>query len=175
MIRRRAGTVTGRDRARRAIRFGLAALLAAAGVTASTACTDQGDDVQTMAPDQATARVKQYAETVRGTVGLDAFSQANENVTPCEGRLGELSNPDEVYYVQGVYQLMVPAERQAEILSRAREQWQRDGLTIKKERSFGADGTGEIGVSAADGYALTLTSGEPPAMLLLVSSPCYRR
>lgn len=158
-----------RDRAARLV---AAALLATAG---TVGCTNGGDDVQTMPPDRATARVKQYADDTRAAVGADAFSQRDENVSPCDGRMGELSDPDEVYYVQGVYQLLVPADQQAEVLSRVRERWRRDGLTIKQERSFGTGGTGEIGATAADGYTLNLTSGQPPAMLLLVSSPCYRR
>jgi hypothetical protein len=154
-------------------RFAAAALLT---VTATTACGDKGDDdVETKAPEQATSQVKQYAETTRTAAGVDRFSQSSENVTPCEGRAGEVSNPDEVYYVQGIYQLMIPADQQADALAQVRQRWQGDGLTIKSERSFGPDGTGEIVAATDTGYSLSLTSGQPPAMLLLVSSPCYQR
>jgi hypothetical protein len=141
-----------------------------------TACTTKGnDDVQTKAPDQATEQVKRYADVTRAAITTGMFSQANENVTPCEGRAGELSDPDEVYYVQGNYQLMVPADQQAEALAKARQQWERDGHTVKSQRSFGPDGTGETTATTSDDFTLTLSSGQPPAMLLLVASPCYRR
>jgi hypothetical protein len=161
--------VTGRARIGRLVSAALLVAVVAGG------CTDKGDNVETRAPEQATGQVKRYADTTRAAVGVDAFSQAGENVTPCEGRAGELSDPDEVYYVQGIYQVMVPAGQQADALARARQRWQADGLTIKAERTFGADGTGEVSAATDDGYSLSLTSGQPPAMALLVSSPCYRR
>jgi hypothetical protein len=161
---------------RTARRRAVTGLLTATLAIGLTACTTKGnDDVQTKAPDQATSEVKQYAETTRTAIGAGAFTQANENVTPCEGRAGELSDPEDVYYVQGNYQLLVPADQQADTLAKAREQWERDGHTITKERSFGPDGTGEVSASSSDGHTLTLSSGQPPAMLLLVASPCYRR
>jgi hypothetical protein len=151
-------------------------LLTAGLVVGLTACTDKGDnDVQTRAPEQATGQVKEYADATRAAAGVDAFSQANENQSPCEGRAGELSDTDEVYYIQGNYQLMVPAERQGEALAAARQRWQGSGFTIKTERSFGPGGTGEVTAVTDDGFTLTLTSGQPPAMLLVVASPCYRR
>lgn len=160
----------------RIARLALAAVLTVTTAAWLAACTDNGGgDVQTKAPEQATAQVKDYAEAIRAAAGVDAFSERSENVTSCEGRLGELSDPDEVYYIQGIYQLLVPAEEQAATRTRVRQQWERDGLRITGERTFGTTGTGEVKATADGGYTLALTSGEPPAMLLLVSSPCYRR
>lgn len=150
--------------------------LLALGTTATmSACSDKGDkDVQTMPQEQARRQVTQYAERVRTIVAADTFSQANANVTPCEGKGGELSDTESVYYIQGIYQLLIPAEDQEQALSRVQQQLQTDGLTIKTQRSFGPGKGGEVGAVSTDGYTVRLTSGQPPAMQLLVSSPCYR-
>jgi hypothetical protein len=142
--------------------------------TVAVGCGNKGDDVEIKAPEQATTAVKAYAEATRTAAGVAAFSHANEDVSPCEGRAGELSNPEEVYYVQGIYQLMVPADEQADALAKVRQAWETDGFTIKDARTV-TGGRGKVSAATTDGYSLSLTSGEPPAMVLLVSSPCYRR
>jgi hypothetical protein len=138
------------------------------------ACAADGADVQSMPPDRAKSQVHRLAEQVRTAVAVESFSQADENVSPCEGRDGELSDAGDVYYIQGIYQLLVPAADQDEALARVRRQAPADGLEIKSERSFGSGAGGELTAANTDGYAVSLTSGQPPAMQLLVSSPCYR-
>ena len=62
------------------------------------------------------------------------------------------------------------------LMRRVRQEWTDAGYTIKSERTFGpGQPGGEISAATDEGYDLSLTSGQPPAMQLLVSSPCYRR
>jgi len=129
--------------------------------------------MQTVPQDEARRKVKEYAESVRAAVGVQEFSNGNENVTPCEGKLGELSDESEVYYVQGTYQIQVSGEQHAEALRRARQDWDSRGFTIKGEHTYN-DGGGRVTAVTDDEYSLQLGSGNPPAMVLLVSSPCYR-
>jgi hypothetical protein len=133
-------------------------------VLALTACSNKGDDVQTMPQEQAKTQTGTYAEATRLAAGVTSFAQSAANVTPCEGRAGELSDPDEVYYVQGIYQLLVPADQHPAVLANVRRQWESDGYTI----------TGDLTARTPDEFELSLTAGQPPAMQLLVSSPCYR-
>ncbi|GAA2582513.1 hypothetical protein GCM10010435_70280 [Winogradskya consettensis] len=140
---------------------------------ALAACTDKGEDVQTKPQADAKAQVEQLATAARTAAGIASFSQSNANISGCDGRAGEISDPDEVYYVQGIYQLLVPAEQQAAAIAKVRDAWKQAGHTIKTERTFDSGG-GEIIAVTTDEYDLSLGTGEPPAMSLLVSSPCYR-
>lgn len=130
--------------------------------------------MRTMPQEDAKQEVARQAEAIRAAVGADRFSQANANVTSCEGRRGELSDSSEVYYVQGIYQLLIPAAEHLAVLAKARSALESSGYTIETERTFPTSGGGEITAASADGYNASLTSGDELAMLLMVSSPCYR-
>ncbi|MBG0564630.1 hypothetical protein [Actinoplanes aureus] len=127
-----------------------------------------------MPQEDAKQEVVRQAEAIRVAVGADRFSQAKANVTPCEGRRGELSDSAEVYYVQGIYQMLIPVAEHLTVLAKARSALESSGYTIEKERTFPVSGGGEITAGAANGYSASLTSGDELAMLLMVSSPCYR-
>jgi hypothetical protein len=139
-----------------------------------TACGKEGTaDMEQMPQDQATTRVKQLAEKVRAASGADAFSKGSETVSPCDGKAGDLSDPDKVYYIQGIYQLRTPVAQQKTLFADVRQQLVADGMKITDERTFD-DGGGDLGASRDDGYKVSLRSGEDPLIAVLVSSPCYR-
>jgi hypothetical protein len=80
---------------------------------------------------------------------------------------------DTAQAMQGTYQLMVPLTEQPGLLDRVRAGWEAAGYTITGQRSF--DGGGEVkATNPKDGVQLRLTSGEPPAMRLLVHTACYQ-
>jgi hypothetical protein len=137
------------------------------------ACGQGGAEMQQMPQDQATNRVKELAEKVRVASGTDAFSKGSETVSPCDGKLGDLSDPDKVYYIQGIYQLRVPIAEQKTLFAGIRQQLVTDGMKITDERTFD-DGGGDLGATRDDGYSVSLRSGEDPLIAVLVSSPCYR-
>jgi hypothetical protein len=76
--------------------------------------------------------------------------------------------------VSGAYQLLVPADRQGAALAAVKKYALGEGYTLEREHSL-PDGTGTVTVSnPRDGHTITVMSGEPPAMAVLVNSPCYR-
>jgi hypothetical protein len=80
---------------------------------------------------------------------------------------------DTAHAMQGTYQLMVPLEQQPGLLDRVRAGWEAAGYTITGQRSF--DGGGEVkATNPRDGAQLRLTTGEPPAVRLLVHTACYQ-
>jgi hypothetical protein len=49
-----------------------------------------------------------------------------------------------------------------------------EGYTLKHEQSL-PEGTGDVTVmNPRDGHTITVASGNPPAMALLISRPCHR-
>lgn len=162
---------TARRFTTRTARVAAVLLVAVSGIVG---CSDKGEDVKAVPQAEAQRQVRQYADAVRSAVGAEQFTQDGENISPCEGRLGELSNTDEIYYAQGIYQMMIPADRHLEALRKARQEWENQGFTIKGERTFGPGARGEVEASTSDEYSLHFSSGNPPAMVLMVASPCYR-
>ncbi|GAA4955573.1 hypothetical protein GCM10025331_51340 [Actinoplanes utahensis] len=124
--------------------------------------------------DDVKQQVQQYAEATRAAAGSDTFPQANTNVSACEGAAGELSDPDSVYYIQGIYQASVPADQQLEALRKTRQAWEDTGYTITEDRTFPDGQRGQVAAKSGDGFSFSLSSGDAPAMLLLIGSPCYR-
>jgi hypothetical protein len=147
-----------------------AALLAVAACTADP----KGDGV-TAPPtppvvdvSQAQHLVRGYADRVVAAVGDTTLRDPAETSPHCDGK------PDDWYYFSGIYQILVPAERQGDALDRVKAYAQTHGYTVKDENTF-ADRTGDITVlNPGDGVTFTLGSGEPPAMVLIINSPCYR-
>ncbi len=133
-------------------------------VIALAACSD---DLPTMPPDKAKQQVELYAGSTLTAAEVAAFSQSAANVTGCRRDNGKLSDPDESFYIQGIYQMIVPAEQQAEVLGKVREAWQLNGY-----RFSSAGTSGGIQAVTGDVYEMSLAPG--PAMQLLISSPCYR-
>jgi hypothetical protein len=147
-----------------------AALLAVAACTADP----KGDGV-TAPPtppvvdiSQAQKLVRGYADRVVAAVGDTTLRDPAETSPHCDGK------PDDWYYFSGIYQILVPAERQGDALDRVKAYAQTHGYTIKNDHRV-PDGRGDITVlNPGDGVTLSLGSGEPPAMVLIVNSPCYR-
>jgi hypothetical protein len=138
---------------------------------ALTACS--GDDLATMSQDKAKQQVQLYAGITLTSSGVAAFSQSAANVTGCPRDGGKLSDPDKTFYIRGSYQMIVPADRQAEVLGKVRDEWQRNGYTIDGTRSDPPGDGGEIRAVTGDAYEMRLAGGVP-AMQLLITSPCYR-
>lgn len=61
-----------------------------------------------------------------------------------------------------------------EALNKARAQLQSSGYTIEVQQTFGPGQGGMVRAATTDQYTLSLISGRPPAMQLLIASPCYR-
>ena len=139
-----------------------------------TACTgdgEEGGDVQAVLHADAKRWTADHAQRTAAAMGEDAALQPGEDPVPvpCDGK------PDGVYHVQGIYQILLPGDQHLDGLRRLREDWHRAGYEIRKERTF-PDGTrGEISaVVPADSFAITVSSGQPPAMVVIIASPCYQ-
>lgn len=152
-------------------RIVVAVLGAVLVLTACTGDKGEGGDVQAVAHADAKRWTADYAQRTAAALGEDAALQPGEDPVPvpCDGK------PDGVYHVQGIYQILLPGEQHLDGLRRLRENWQQAGYEIRKERTFPAGKGGEISaVVPADSFAITVSSGQPPAMVVIVASPCYQ-
>jgi hypothetical protein len=149
----------------------LCTLLLAVG--GCTGIKGKGDDVQIRSEADVTRQVQQYAEQTATAVGSTLTNGAASSA-PCEGRAGELS--EDIYYVQGTYQLPLAPEKQLATLARMRDQWRGQGYTITEDRTFPDSAEGTLTAkNPTDGYSIRLTSTRPPtALALLIHSDCYR-
>jgi len=132
------------------------------------ACGGTGSDLPVLPKDAVRTQVEQYAGITLAASGVATFSESAANVTGCPRDNGRgLSDPDDEYYVQGLYQLPVPASQQTATLDKIRDEWQRNGYTL-------ASAASPAGVSATttDNYRLDLTAGQ--GVRLSIASPCYR-
>ncbi|WP_130507947.1 hypothetical protein [Krasilnikovia cinnamomea] len=118
------------------------------------------------------AIVRQYAEDIRSTIG-GQFTKQGESSMACTGKLGETS--DDVYSVQGAYQITLAPEKQLPTLAQFREQWKAKGWKITEDETFG-ENRGKLSASTGDdGYELNLTTAKTPEWLaVLIYSPCYK-
>jgi hypothetical protein len=139
----------------------------------TTACTEREADMAPM--DDATAEqiVERYAREALEFSGWSGFSEHSVAPGPCVGRQGEDS--DTIYSMQGAYQLLVPGTDQLPLIDRVREGWQARGYTITAQRTLSAEQGDVRATNPDDGASLVLTSGEIPAMLLLIHTGCYQR
>jgi hypothetical protein len=133
-----------------------------------------GSSAGTTTEAEATAQVQSYAEAVAALLGDAALENRATNAASCVGRRGERST--EIFFVQGVYQLPVPADRHLAILDRVREHWQLRGYAITDDRTLSESGTGTLSaINPVDGYSVALQSTTPPeAFALFVHSRCHR-
>ena len=127
-----------------------------------------------MSDDRAKEIVESYAEEALQLSGLSGFSEGSLSPAPCEGRRSEYS--DEVYSIQGAYQLIVPGPEQQRVISRVRDGWRSLGYTITWERMLGRDRGGQVrATNPADGAQFSMSTGEIPALTLTIYAGCYRR
>jgi hypothetical protein len=154
-------------------RWPLAAL--GAVLLALAACTSDpaGNDMTPPTPPivaiaQAQQQVRAHADRLVTAIGETGLRDSAQTTLSCDGK------PDDWYYVSGAYQVFVPADRQGAALAAAKEYALGAGYTLEHEQSL-PDGTGDVTVSnPRDGHTITVASGEPPAMVVLINSPCYR-
>jgi hypothetical protein len=141
----------------------LGALLLAGALAACS-----GDDLPAMSQEKAKQQTQLYAGSTLTASGVAAFARSAANVTGCKRDSGALSDPDQTFYIQGVYQMIVPADHQQDVLGKVREEWRLNGYTI------GSGAPGEIRAVTPDAYELSLAPEGAPALRLLISTPCYR-
>jgi hypothetical protein len=153
----------------------LAGLLCAALLAVAACTSDSKGDGVTAPPtppvvdvSQAQQQVRDYADRLVTVIGDTKIRNGSADPAHCDGK------PDDWYFVTGIYQTFVPAERHQDALKRVKEYAQQQGYTVKDENTF-ADRTGDITVlNPGDGYTVSVSSGEPPALALIINSPCYR-
>ncbi len=134
-----------------------------------TGCT--GANVETKTEADATTLVQQRAEQIATLIGSPLEEPAT-NAAGCTGKLGETS--DNVFSVQGAYQIPVPTEQQLTTLARLRDAWKANGYTITDDRTVGTT-EGVLAAKTRDGYDMSVESTRPPtAFALLIHSPCFR-
>jgi hypothetical protein len=128
------------------------------------------------AMDDGTAQriVRRHAEEVLELAGWASFASGDSQPIPCRGPDGRDLNPDRetVHYTEGSFQLIVPLDQHRTLVERVARGWAARGYTVDPVAVF-ADGGARV--SARDEFVdLTLGSGQPPAMVLVLVTACYR-
>ncbi|WP_433384529.1 hypothetical protein ACQPZX_23960 [Actinoplanes sp. CA-142083] len=138
-------------------------------VVVLSGCGD-GDDLATMSQTDVKQQVERYAGQTLTASGAAAFVDSAANVTGCPRDNGRsLADPDEAFYVQGLYSLPVPADQVTATIGKVRDQWQRNGYSISSTAT-----PTELSATATDAYRLDLTANPPIGLRLSIASPCYR-
>jgi hypothetical protein len=141
-------------------------LLLVLAILTLTACTESETTMSAMTDTTAKEIVERYAQEALDLSGWSGFSETRFSPMPCD-------DDDTAHAMQGTYQLMVPLDQQPNLLDRLRAGWEAAGYTITGQRSF--DGGGEVkATNPKDGAQLRLTTGEPPAVRLLIHTACYQ-
>jgi hypothetical protein len=146
-------------------------LAALAVLTAVAGCTP-GGTVDTKTEADVNGLVRQYAEDIRIATGGE-YTKQGETALACTGKLGEAS--DEVFTVQGAYQISLAPDRQLPTLAQLRERWKANGWEITTDETI-AENRGKLAASTGeDGFDLTLTTAKTPQWLgIVIHSPCYK-
>src|SRR5512138_266084 len=134
----------------------LTLLLAVALGLGPAGCGGGNSDLPVLPPDAVQTQVEQYAGITLAASGAGTFSEAAANVTGCPRDQGRgLSDPAEEYYVQGLYRLPVPADRQTATLAKIRDEWRRNGYTMAPAASPGSSASpGAVSAKTNDNYRL---------------------
>jgi hypothetical protein len=145
-------------------------LPAALILLALTACGSGSDDLAAMPQTGVKQQVERYAGQTLAASGMAAFLDSAANVTGCPRDNGRsLADPDDAFYVQGIYSLPVPADQLTTTVGMVRDLWQRNGFTLAS-----ATTPTSLSATATDAYRLDLTALEPIGLRLNIASPCYR-
>ncbi|WP_433291045.1 hypothetical protein ACQP2F_24475 [Actinoplanes sp. CA-030573] len=125
-----------------------------------------GGDLPAMPQKTIKDQVQLYAGITLAASGVATFTRSATNVTGCPQGHGRLSDPDETFYVQGLYLLTVPDGQEAATLAKVGDEWRRDGYTV------GSPATAAAGLHATtpDHYTLDLA----PDLRLSIASQCFR-
>jgi hypothetical protein len=136
--------------------------------------TGKDDAMKTISEADAISQVNRYAQSVADLIGTSKPENPKASGAACEGKAGEFS--EDVYYVQGSYQIPLPNEQHVATLGRLRDQWRERGYTVKDDRTFPEQNRGILVVNdPADGYTVWIQSTKPPtALALIIHTPCYR-
>lgn len=151
----------------------LAVVALSAGCTASGTPSKGKPDVQVMTESDVTRQVRDLAEQVRTTVGAPKLLNDRASSAPCDNDQGD--NSEQVRYVQGSYNMALPAKDHAAAFGKVRDQWQSAGWTIDDYR-VPDNGDGTMSAKApGHGYSFTLVTAKAPDTLgLIIASSCYR-
>jgi glutamine cyclotransferase len=149
----------------------LAVLTALVALTAVAGCTD-GGAVDTKTEADVNVIVRQYAEDIRAATGGE-YTKQGETALACTGKLGETG--DDVFGVQGAYQISLSPDRQLPTLAQLREQWKAKGWQITEDETIATNRGKLAATTGENGFTLTLTTAKTPEWLgILIHSPCYR-
>jgi len=155
-------------------RRALAALLMV-GALALAGCTSQKEKpMQVKTQAQAETLVRGHADAVAAMLGVKAADhETGVKPSPCQGKGGEVAK-DGRFYMQGNYQLPLPAGEHPRVLAALRDQWQRDGYQIKEFRMFNETEGTVAAESPADEVQISAESTRPAtALAVLILTPCY--
>jgi hypothetical protein len=128
-----------------------------------------------MTEQQAGEHARAYAAQIAAVVGADApQTETRLGPAPCENSSGEPAD-DGRFYVQGNWQMPLPAADHPGTLARLRENWAAQGYEIKKFQMFNDIEGVIIAENPVDEVELTVESGMPPtAVAVVILTPCYR-
>lgn len=116
----------------------------------------------------ARAIVLRHAEEVLELAGWAGFATGDATPAPCLGRDGAV-------HVSGSFQLIVPIEQHRALVERVARGWAGRGYTVTPVTTF-ADGGARVSARTADDFVdMTLGSGQPPALVLVIVTACYRQ
>ena len=111
--------------------------------------------------------VLRQADDVLALGGWAGFAAGDATPAPCLG-------PDGSVHVAGSFQLIVPIEQHRALVERVAQGWAARGYTVAPVTTF-PDGGARVSARTADGFVeLSLGSGQPPALVLVIVTECYR-
>ena len=147
--------------------------LGPAGCTGSDSTSEGKPDVQVMTEADATRQVRDLADQVRAATGAPKLLNDRAASAPCDSAGG--GGSEQVRYVQGSYNLSLPATDHPAAFRDVRDRWQGAGWTVDDYR-VRDDGDGTMSVKApGQGFSFTLVTAKAPDTLgLIVQSSCYR-
>ncbi|GIH07317.1 hypothetical protein Rhe02_53840 [Rhizocola hellebori] len=128
-----------------------------------------------MTEDEAGEYARAYAEAVAAVIGGDAAeSETRVSPAPCENSRGEPAG-DGRFYVQGNWQMPLPAAEHPGTLERLREMWEAEGYQIKRFQMFNEVEGVIIAENPSDQVEVIVESTMPPtALAVVVMTPCYQ-
>lgn len=128
--------------------------------------------MRTMDDDAARRVVADHADEVLALTGWAGFASGASESVP--GPAGATTTPSATSaYVCGSYQLLVPLAQQRAVVERLAQGWAQRGYTVGPVTVYPDGGAKVRGRS--DFVDMTLASGEPPAMVLVIVTDWYRR
>jgi hypothetical protein len=130
---------------------------------------------RTMSEEQASAQVRDYAATIAAVVGADAKeTERGVSRLACANWRGDFAR-DGRFYIHGVWQMPLPADKHPSTLERLRESWAAQGYIIKGFKMSDDIRGSVVAENPSDEVELSVVSTVPPsAVAVMVMSACYR-